>query len=461
MTRFHLPQRSASYCAILTLACASALCARELRLDTATDVTLLLPARPASASRFAPNPTVFTTDVDLEEALEDLREGLLRRCGARATVRSEIPTTPGVVVHIGRTALAESLVPDLDALDLEGFVLRTEGSNLLLAGRTPLGTRHAIYTFLERHCGIRWFFPHPLGTLVPETSPLVLPEFDERHQPAFLSRYFTLHRQPGKETWERRNKGQNHWSNRLKGNSHAMAAIFPAGTFAAEHPEVYALVQGKRRLPGGNVPEARAAYCLSNPEVADRCIAWLLAYFAKHPQAASVSMAMNDTSVTCDCADCRSRGVDGTTRSLSTSLRFVQRGARASPPAPKQVIGVPLSPTAPCRPAPRWEETNVTWSPAPPATWIRPIANAAGTCWTSGRTSPPRSASTPTSSARPTTGSTRFPPSIHGSFRRSCSTSAPAASGAIASRCSRSGRSPHGPGCWPGGSGIRRLRTMR
>ena len=327
---------------LLTFALPAA--AEGVRLSAATEVTIALPGAAESYLKVAGQPMAFTTHVDLREAVGDLQKYLSQICGVRTAVAAYGPALRGVVIHVGRTAFVEKQKLGLDALDIEGFVIRTTGQHVILAGRTRLGTRHAVYTFLERHCGVRWIFPHELGTHVPKSDALVVPALAERHNPAFLSRYFTVHRMAGWREWHRRNKVQDHWTNRLKGNSHSMAAIIPSKVHGKEHPEYFALVKGTRRVPGGPVPEYRAAYCLTNPHVIDLCVKWATDYFDKYPDVASVSMAMNDTTVTCECGPCRREGVDGAANGPTYSDRYfaflnkVARRVKAR--HPDKVIGV-------------------------------------------------------------------------------------------------------------------------
>jgi len=280
----------------------------------------------------------------LREATRDLARYLSEVCGAEVTIGKDQKDFPGIAIHIGRTDFVAEQKLDLESLDLEGFVIKGEGKNVLLAGRTLLGTRHAIYSFLERYCGVRWYFPGELGTFVPRRERIVLKDLNDRENPAFLARYFTVHGKDEARRWERRNKLQDHWTVRLKGNSHSMASVIPARTYGAEHPEYFALRDGKRNVPQDSRRELRAAYCLTNPEVIDICAQWIIRHFDRRPEATSVSMAMNDTTRYCQCERCEAEGVRGTTDGPNYADRyftFVNRVARkVKPKHPDELIGV-------------------------------------------------------------------------------------------------------------------------
>ena len=319
--------------------CASASQA-ELRLDSDSEVLVAL--SPELRVRKAGGGTKIVREIN--EAATDLAAYLSKICGASATVSGQRPGFRGTTVHIGLTDLVRKQALELEDLDLEGFLIRTVGPDVVLVGRTHLGTRHAIYTFLERYCGVRWYFPGKLGTYVPRMKALVLPEIHQRMEPAFRARYFTIHGSEDARQWERRNRLQDHWNVRLKGNSHSMAGVIPTSVYGVEHPEYFAWREGKREVPQSAARERRAAYCLTNPEVIELCVRWVTAYFDKRPSATCVSMAMNDTSRYCQCERCKSEGVRGAADGPNYADRyfsFVNRVARkVRPKHPDKFIGV-------------------------------------------------------------------------------------------------------------------------
>jgi len=189
---------------IVSLVCALVLCApvarAALRIDESSKVLIAL--SPELRVSKTGGGTKIVREID--EAAADLAGYLSEICGASATVSDYRPDSRGTTIHVGLTDFVRKQALKLDELDLEGFVIKTVGPNILLAGRTSLGTRHAIYTFLERYCGVRWYFPGKLGTYVPRMDALILPEIGERMNPAFLARYFTVHGAEEARRWERR-----------------------------------------------------------------------------------------------------------------------------------------------------------------------------------------------------------------------------------------------------------------
>ena len=282
--------------------------------------------------------------ITLKEAAADLARYVTRTTGAKAAVGAWREGFDGVVIHVGRTPFVKARGLKTEDLDLEGYVIKTVGSNVMLVGRTDLATRHAVYAFTEKRLGVRWYWPSELGTYVPPPRRVDLGDLDERSNPASWARYFTVHARTESRRWERRNRLQDHWTVRLKGNSHSMAAILPRKAYSETHPEYFALRKGKRNVPPTKYLERRAAYCLTNPKVAEITADWIKHYFEKRPEAFSVSMAMNDTTWYCECPRCRAEGVPGATDGPNYADRyfgFVNRVARlVRPTCPGKFIGV-------------------------------------------------------------------------------------------------------------------------
>jgi hypothetical protein len=98
--------------------------------------------------------------------------------------------------------LAENASPakaklfELETLPPNGFLVRTQGNVLYLAGRdengppladnTGAGTVFAVYEWLERQAGVRWLWPGEWGTFVPRSGVLQSGAWDVLAQPPLL-----------------------------------------------------------------------------------------------------------------------------------------------------------------------------------------------------------------------------------------------------------------------------------
>lgn len=95
----------------------------------------------------------------------------------------------GPLLVIGRNnALTAKLCPDIpyDKLGDDGFVIRTVGPHVVIAGNTPRGTLYGVYWLLDRHLGVRWFSPS--YTFVPSEKKLALKKPTELQVPRFIHR---------------------------------------------------------------------------------------------------------------------------------------------------------------------------------------------------------------------------------------------------------------------------------
>ncbi|WP_341677879.1 DUF4838 domain-containing protein [Niveibacterium sp. SC-1] len=161
----------------------------------------------------------------------------------------------GKEAAIARGAVAASAFNDLDG---DGFILRRNGKDLVLAGATPRGTLNAVYWFLDRKLGVRWLAPD--ATRVPSLPTIQLAVTDERHVPRFAYRE-VLNTEGENKAFRAHNllNGESHgysftpttpeldvwdhsWS--AKGGAANFYDLLPPATYQVSHPEWY---------PGGQV----------------------------------------------------------------------------------------------------------------------------------------------------------------------------------------------------------------
>jgi hypothetical protein len=100
----------------------------------------------------------------------------------------------GPLLVIGRdSAVAKAACADVDweALGADGFVMRSAGSQVVLAGAGARGTLNAVYWFLDRQLGVKWLAPG--ATVVPKAADLRVPVLAERQVPRFRYREILSH----------------------------------------------------------------------------------------------------------------------------------------------------------------------------------------------------------------------------------------------------------------------------
>jgi hypothetical protein len=77
-----------------------------------------------------------------------------------------------------------------EAFEEEGYVLKTVGDSLVVAGNNDgpyLGTVYAAYALLEK-LGCRWYFPGPFGEVVPRLATIAIPDLNVTSRPDFAVR---------------------------------------------------------------------------------------------------------------------------------------------------------------------------------------------------------------------------------------------------------------------------------
>ncbi|HPA17144.1 MAG TPA: DUF4838 domain-containing protein [Verrucomicrobiae bacterium] len=207
------------------------------------------------------------------------------------------------VIHVGRDSFVEGVALGLDQLDEDGFVIRTPSpGHLILAGRTPHGTEFAVYRFLHKYAGARWYFPTELGEVVPRQQSFAVGDLSDREEPSFRSRLWSSAAPFDGGAWERHNLCRGRYN-----FHHNLLKIFVPSTLYDKHPDWFPEIDGNRFRPADDHAHNWQP-CFANPDVAHYAAAAARKHFDANPDAASFSLGMNDTAAHgfCECAACRS-----------------------------------------------------------------------------------------------------------------------------------------------------------
>jgi len=207
-------------------------------------------------------------------------------------------------IYVGAAARGRLAGFDWAALGDEGFLLRSTGAGLYVAGAKDLGTLYGVYTLLERF-GVRWLMPGELGEVVPATRDLRVGSLDETQRPSFTYRWIEDGR------WALRNKmnisvevegapigPQWKWS------YHTHFYLVPPEAYYEAHPEWFALVHGKRRRPADTHQQSHQL-CTTNPGLIEQMATNVMAFFEEHPEVDILSVAPQDGGGFCECEACR------------------------------------------------------------------------------------------------------------------------------------------------------------
>jgi hypothetical protein len=309
-------------------------------------------------------------------AADELQHFLEQMTGARLPI---VADTEGAAPHeilVGRSSRLAAVGTKVDfvALGREGYVLRTVGRHLVIAGGEPRGTLYGVYGLLEEHLGCRWFTPEV--DRIPKIDRLTLPQLDERRIPVFEYREtYTWESYDG--NWMARNRlngagGRGRLLERQgirppvpelearHGGSirfgfrffvHTIEKIVPASRYFGEHPEYFALWEGKRD---------QEQVCCTNEDVIRICAAGILTAMREQPEATVFSLSQNDNKKHCQCARCSALAKTQGTH-MAQILYLVNRVAEAvDKEFPDKIV----------------ETLAYQWGRKPPAT-MRPRRNVA------------------------------------------------------------------------------------
>ena len=212
--------------------------------------------------------------------------------------------SPGRYISVGRTArLANSAcqwkVADLAA---EGYALEVQGENVYLYGGSGRGLLHGVYSLLEEDLGCRWYSTTSVDT--PQARTLAVRLAPRKYLPVLELRDPYIHKLHD-PNWSLRNKTNTPhaqvplaWggSIRFHNMGHTYAGYFPTERYFAEHPEYYALVNGKRQP---------SQLCHTNEDVIRLSIEKTCEIFRDHPEVTVTAIGPNDGRGFCDCPNCQ------------------------------------------------------------------------------------------------------------------------------------------------------------
>jgi len=237
---------------------------------------------------------------------EELQAFLEQMTGAQLPIVSDRkPAGPHEII-LGDNAHLRGLGAkiDLKPLGPEGYVIRTVGKHLIIAGGPLRGNMYGVYGFLEDHLGCRWFAPGV--SRIPKSARLAVGAIDERQTPALE------YREPFVEDcfdgdWCAQNR-MNSSGARLEEKhggkmqiaslAHTFQSLVPPEKYFKEHPEYFSLVNGRRM-------DGYAQLCCTNPDVIRLCTEGIRELMRAHHECTVFSVSQNDCFFNCECPKCQ------------------------------------------------------------------------------------------------------------------------------------------------------------
>ena len=205
--------------------------------------------------------------------------------------------------NTSRGQVTISASTDLGDEDLE---ITIESGRIQISGGRPRGTLYAVYQFLEELVGTRFLTAE--HTHVPDASALEIPCGSYTYSPPFSFRWsyyrensevpaFAAKRKVNTVT-DAENLGGKTQQQLI---NHSFHALVPYGTYGENHPEYYALVDGKRDT---NTHGGGPQLCVTNPEVIEVATESAIQQLTERPEATNISVSQADTAAYCRCETC-------------------------------------------------------------------------------------------------------------------------------------------------------------
>jgi hypothetical protein len=221
------------------------------------------------------------------------------------------PTASPHHFYVGDSAAADEAIPDLktESFGPEDLRIVIGKGTIAIVGGRPRGTLYGVYTFLKDYVGVRFLTAD--DTYVPKIGGWrVVGPVDRTYHPPLVLRH----------SYFRENSIAPAFATRLRNNAitddpklggrtgmrtinHSFGYLLPSAKYGKEHPEYYALVNGKRLAPVKD-DWHQTQLCLTNPDVLRIVTQAVLDELKANPNVESVSVSQNDDDKYCRCSKC-------------------------------------------------------------------------------------------------------------------------------------------------------------
>lgn len=197
---------------------------------------------------------------------------------------------------------------DFKTLGDEGYVIKTFGPVIVIAGGSLRGNLYGVYGLLEDYLGCRWFtsevnrIPQHKRLKIPRINITVIPTFEYREPyvwEAFDGDWAArnrMNRNSRDGTLCDYHGGRIEWVTGLF--AHTFGVLVPPHEYFDDHPEYFSLVNGKRL-------KDRSQLCCTNEDVISIITEKVLQAFSENPQANVLSISQNDWDNHCECEKCQ------------------------------------------------------------------------------------------------------------------------------------------------------------
>ncbi|HCE44037.1 MAG TPA: hypothetical protein DET40_10855 [Lentisphaeria bacterium] len=269
-------------------------------------------------------------------AADELAEYLHKITGASfKTIKAGEEKEEDSCIYLNNIA-AKKLGVDRNNLSGQEWIITTKGNDIFITGGKRDGTLSAVYYFLEKFAGLRFW--NMKETLIPETPDLTIPACDIRKKPDFVFRgcqgmenpdslkfgFDSLTKVLENGQWKR----MRDFRDRATPIDHGLVQYYVKNDMFEKHPEWFAEINGKRTLAANDL-------CLTNPDLPEY-VAQKLIQQIEHCKEVSqkgkiaapfiYSIAREDNAQWCQCPACK--GFGEAHRKSGVIVDFVNKVAR-------------------------------------------------------------------------------------------------------------------------------------
>jgi hypothetical protein len=329
----HVPakHRNRSYwslCIVLTAASAAQAQVLTLVTEGKSGYRIVTSANPAPPEQFA---------------ADELSRYLAEISGARLPVGTDAKGEQLVLIGGGAP---EPVLAELKSLPEDAFIIRSQGTKLMLAGASPRATLYAVYAFLE-DLGVGFPRPHaghlpppykvtpvekpgPGEETVPRRGTIALQPLNTTEKPSFSYRALVMFPMLKDRTvwqidWMAKNRLN--WVHLITNNDlstwekqevrktiipeiqkrgmhiqavgHTFFTFIPSDKYGASHPEYFSVGPDGKRGPKMD------GLCTSNPEVVKLMAENMSKFLQENPEIEIIDLWTNDSFAWCFCPECK------------------------------------------------------------------------------------------------------------------------------------------------------------
>ncbi len=228
----------------------------------------------------------------------------------------------GYLEKLGGTDAIFELVKD-SGLEREQWRIASIPGGVRLSGGSDTGILYAVYHYLEKVCGVRWW--NPFEETVPALTQIPVENLQLQGKPAFAIRdiYSVYGSDDGRFSARSRLNGDGdarivpeYGGRKIFGPPyfcHTFGMYIPPEKYFKDHPEWFAMLDGKRHAGKGTAEEG-SQLCLSNKELRREIIKRLYEFIRLGEEKAKkegmppplvYDISQNDSQRYCRCPDCQ------------------------------------------------------------------------------------------------------------------------------------------------------------